>query len=100
MESQFKNIEEAHLEPLLVPRFLRYVRYDTESNRNIEETPSTPGQWELARNLRDELLELGIKDVKITDQCYVIARIPPGAEKESSPCIGFLAHLDTAGDVS
>ncbi|MCL2759020.1 MAG: peptidase T [Treponema sp.] len=92
------------LEKLIVPRFMNYVRYDTESRRDIEETPSTPGQWDLAKVLRDELLALGIKDVKLTDHCYVIARLPATgkyteAGKESK-CIGFLAHLDTAGDVS
>ena len=96
------------LEKLIVPRFLNYVRYDTESNRHIENTPSTRGQWELAKTLRDELLALGLKDVKITDHCYVIARLSASStssacqcpEKENAPCIGFLAHLDTASDVS
>jgi len=92
------------MENLILPRFLKYVRYDTESNHHITETPSTPGQWELAKVLRDELLALGIKDVKLTDHCYVIARLPAslgqGHGKENIPCIGFLAHLDTAGDVS
>jgi tripeptide aminopeptidase len=50
--------------------------------------------------LRDELLGFGLKDVKITDHCYVIARLPPSPGKEKAPCVGFLAHLDTAGDVS
>ena len=100
MENPIKQIEEKQLETLLVTRFLNYVRHDTESDRDIEKTPSTPGQWELARVLRDELLALGLNDVKITDQCYVIARLPPSAGKESAPCIGFLAHLDTASDVS
>jgi len=65
------------IEQLLIPRFLSYVRYDTESDRRAEETPSTFGQWDLARALRDELLGLGLKDVKVTDHCYVIARLPP-----------------------
>jgi len=94
------------LEKLIVPRFLKYVCYDTESDRHTEKTPSTEGQWELAKTLRDELLALGLKDVKITDHCYVIARLPASLassacqEKENTPCIGFLAHLDTASDVS
>jgi tripeptide aminopeptidase len=88
------------LEKLIIPRFLNYVRYDTESDRHTEKTPSTQGQWELAKILQDELLSLGLKDVKITDHCYVIARLPANNGKENAPCIGFLAHLDTAGDVS
>jgi len=88
------------LEKLIIPRFLKYVRYDTESNRHAEATPSTQGQWELAKTLQEELLALGLKDVKITDHCYVIARLPASKGKENAPCIGFLAHLDTASDVT
>jgi tripeptide aminopeptidase len=88
------------IEGLLVPRFLRYVRYWTESDRHVEETPSTGGQWELARDLAGELRGLGLADVELTDHCYVIARIPPGPGREAAPAIGFLAHLDTASDVS
>jgi tripeptide aminopeptidase len=88
------------LEKLIIPRFLNYVRYDTESSRHTEKTPSTQGQWELAKILRDELLSLGLKDVRITDNCYVIARLSASPGKENAPCIGFLSHLDTADDVS
>ncbi|MDR0323998.1 MAG: tripeptide aminopeptidase PepT, partial [Treponema sp.] len=92
--------QSAQIEERLVPRFLKYVRYDTESSRHVKETPSTPGQWELAKLLRDELLEIGLKDVEITKCCYVIARLPPSPGKEEKPCVGFLAHLDTANDVT
>jgi tripeptide aminopeptidase len=88
------------LEKLIIPRFLNYARCNTESDRHTEKTPSTQGQWELAKILRDELLSLGLKDVKITDHCYVIARLPASNGKENASCIGFLAHLDTASDVS
>ena len=93
-------MKDDEIETLLVPRFLNYVRYDTESNRHNEETPSTPGQWELAKVLQNELLGLGLKDVKVTSHCYVIARLLPTIGKENAPCVGFLAHLDTAGDVT
>jgi len=88
------------MENLILPRFLKYVCFDTESNRHIDETPSTPGQWDLAKTLHDELLALGLKDVKITNHCYVMAGLPASPGKENTPCIGFLAHLDTAADVS
>jgi tripeptide aminopeptidase len=88
------------LEELLVPRFLKYVRYWTTSDRRIEETPSSPGQWDLAKALTEELRELGIWDVELTDHCYVIARLPGTAGKEGAPTVGFMAHLDTASDVS
>jgi tripeptide aminopeptidase len=93
-------IDDAIIEGLVLPRFLRYVRYWTESDRHVEETPSTAGQWELARVLAEELKNLGLDDVELTDHCYVIARIPPTAGKEAVPAIGLLAHMDTASDVS
>jgi tripeptide aminopeptidase len=95
-----KIINENEFEKLLVPRFLDYIRYDTTSNRNVEETPSTQGQWDLAKALQKEFFEFNINDVKVTDKCYVIARLPASIGKENVPCIGFLAHLDTSSDVS
>jgi tripeptide aminopeptidase len=100
MKNQPAQIEDRLIEPLLLPRFLNYVRYDTESSRHSEETPSTPGQWDLAKALQNDLLALGLKNVKITGHCYVIARLPPSPGKENAPCAGFLAHIDTAGDVT
>ena len=100
MESLVNKIDDRQLESLLIPRFMNYARCYTESDRHIESTPSTLGQWDLARMLRDELLELGLKEVELTPHCYVIARLPPSKGRESSPAIGFLAHLDTASDVS
>jgi len=91
---------EQDIEKLIVPRFLKYVCYDTESDRHAEETPSTQGQWKLAKILQEELLALGLTDVKTTEHCYVIARLPASKGKEDVPCMGFLAHLDTASDVT
>jgi tripeptide aminopeptidase len=85
---------------LVIPRFLRYVRFNTASNRHSEKTPSSEGQWDLAAALVRELKELGLADVTLTDHCYVIARLPPSAGREAAPAIAFLAHLDTAEDVS
>ncbi|GHT59804.1 peptidase T [Spirochaetia bacterium] len=94
------NIENKALEDLLVPRFLKYVRYWTTSDRHVAETPSTPGQWDLAKALAEELKGLGIRDVELTNHCYVIARLPGTAGRESVPAVGFMAHMDTASDVS
>ena len=93
-------MNDQQLENLILPRFLDYVRFDTQSDRSLTETPSSIGQWALAKSLYEELLALGLKEVKITGCCYVIARLPAAAGKENKPCIGFLAHLDTADDVS
>jgi tripeptide aminopeptidase len=84
---------------LVVPRFLRYVKICTTSDRHREETPSSPGQWELARLLAEECKALGIA-AEITGHCYLIARLPASAGLEDRPAIGLLAHLDTAEDVS
>jgi tripeptide aminopeptidase len=84
---------------LIVPRFLRYVRVWTTSDRRVINTPSTAGQWELARALVQELRDLGIPDVELNNHCYVIARLPATAGKEGVPTVGFMAHLDTSSDV-
>jgi tripeptide aminopeptidase len=85
---------------LVVPRFLRYVLVWTTSDRHVEETPSTPGQWNLAKVLAKELRGLGLRDVELTDHCYVIARLPATPGREDRETLGFLAHIDTASDVS
>ena len=85
---------------LTVPRFLRYAGFWTTSDRYNTETPSTPGQWDLAKALVEELRNLGISDVALTDHCYVIARLPASPGKEKFTPIGFLAHLDTSGEIS
>ena len=100
METPVKAIDDRQLETLLIPRFMNYVRCCTESDRHVEATPSTPGQWDLARALQNELSGLGVTDVELTPHCYVIARLPADKGKENTPPVGFLAHLDTADDVS
>jgi tripeptide aminopeptidase len=85
---------------LTTPRFLKYSRFWTTSDRHVSDTPSTPGQWELAKALIEELCGLGIKDPTLTDHCYVIARIPASPGKENRLPVGFLAHLDTSEEVS
>jgi tripeptide aminopeptidase len=100
MESPMAKITDQQLEPLIVPRFMNYVQIWTESDRHAESTPSSLGQWDLARTLQNELLELGVKEVDLNPHCYVIAKIPASKGKEGIPPVGFLAHLDTASDVS
>ncbi|MDR2518406.1 MAG: peptidase T [Spirochaetaceae bacterium] len=85
---------------LVVPRFLAYTRYWTTSDRAREETPSTAGQWDLARALVSELENMGVPHVVLTDRCYVVARLPARGGAENCPALGFMAHLDTAEDVS
>ncbi|MCL2609691.1 MAG: peptidase T [Treponema sp.] len=99
MENLTKSIADRELEPLLVPRFVKYAECWTESNRHVADTPSTPGQWDLAKMLRDELVGLGL-EAELTDHCYVIARLQASPGLENVAAIGFLAHVDTAADVT
>ena len=81
----------------IINRFTSYVKVDTQSNEDNPECPSTPGQWTLARMLVDELKQIGMDEVTIDDNCYVMATLPANTDKDV-PTIGFLAHIDTATD--
>ncbi|HHU20525.1 MAG TPA: peptidase T [Bacilli bacterium] len=83
----------------LIKRFTSYVKIDTQANEDNDSCPSTDGQWILARQLVEELKEIGMEDVTIDDNCYVMATLPANTEKEVET-IGFLAHLDTATDLT
>jgi tripeptide aminopeptidase len=80
-------------------RLLRYVRIDTRSDEESETYPSTEGQLELLRLLRDELEEAGLADVTMDEHGYVTGTIPATVEHEV-PTIAFFAHVDTAREVS
>lgn len=81
----------------LINRLTRYAKIDTQSDGKSEETPSTPGQLTLANLLVDELRKIGMSDVTIDDNGYVMATLPANSDKQI-PTIGFLAHVDTATD--
>ncbi|XMB26608.1 peptidase T [Paenibacillus sp. BR2-3] len=78
-------------------RFISYAKIDTQSNEDSETCPSTPGQLVLARKLVEELQEIGMQEVSMDKNGYVMATLPGNSDKEI-PVIGFLAHLDTATD--
>jgi tripeptide aminopeptidase len=80
----------------LEERFVRYARIDTQSSENVDQFPSTAGQWDLLRLLKDELSDLGARDVVLTEWGYVLATVPPTAP--TLPTIGLLAHVDTSPD--
>ena len=83
----------------ILKRFLRYVQIDTQSDENSKTYPSTKKQFDLAHLLEKELNELGLKDVEVDKYAYVTASLPSNLEKDV-PVIGFLAHMDTAPDMS
>jgi len=80
-------------------RFLRYVRIDTRSDEESDTYPSTPGQLDLLRLLRDELEEIGLTDVTMDDHGYVTGTLPATVEHDV-PTFALFAHVDTAREVS
>ena len=84
----------------VLERFLRYVRYDTQSDERSSTTPSTPGQRLFQRDLVAELRALGLEDASLDDHGYVMATVPATTRKTSVPAIGFIAHVDTSPEMS
>ena len=84
----------------VLDRFLRYVTYDTQSREGAETYPSTPGQLVLLRDLREELLALGLADARIDEHGYVTATIPATSPKMDVPVVGLVAHVDTSPEMS
>jgi tripeptide aminopeptidase len=96
-EATFSSPLAAELAEDVLERFLRYVRFDTQSAYGSDSSPSTAKQLELSRLLATELEELGLDDVRLDDHGYVYASLP-GAE-DVVP-IGLIAHVDTSPDVT
>ena len=83
----------------LVDRFLHYVSFDTQSDELTHMTPSTPGQMIFAQELEKELRKIGMTEVSLDENGYLMATLPPNTTK-NIPVIGFIAHLDTSPDLS
>lgn len=79
-------------------RFLNYVKIHTTSDENSNTTPSTRRQFDLAEILAEEMKKLGVKDVRVDENCYVYGTVPATPGYEDKPAIGLIAHLDTAPD--
>lgn len=82
-----------------VERLISYLKIDTESVPDRDVIPSSQKQFDLARLLEKELKEMGVSDVRLDEHCYVYARIPSnlsGEEKEKTPALGLIAHMDTS----
>lgn len=80
-------------------RFIKYTRIDTQSDETSPTYPSTAKQFNLAKILVNELLELGLKDAHVDENCYVMATLHSNQESKT-PVIGFIAHMDTSPDLS
>lgn len=83
----------------LVDRFLKYVKFDTQSDELTNLTPSTPGQMVFAKELYKDLVEMGLSDVTLDDNGYLFATLPGNCDGKV-PTVGFIAHMDTAPDMS
>ena len=81
----------------IIKRFISYVTIDTQSDPESEATPSTPKQWDLANKLIEELKQIGMQDVTIDDNAYIMATLPSNVDHEV-PTIGFISHFDTSPD--
>ncbi|MDE6337832.1 MAG: peptidase T, partial [Muribaculaceae bacterium] len=80
-------------------RFLSYVAFDTQSDELTNMTPSTPGQMVFARYLKEQLEKMGLEEISLDENGYVMATLPANIDKPT-PVVGFIAHLDTAPDMS
>lgn len=80
-------------------RFLKYVKFDTESDENTGTTPSTPGQFVLLQELKKELEEIGLEEISLDNNGYLMATLPSNTDKKV-PTVGFISHVDTSPDLT
>lgn len=83
----------------LVERFFDYISYDTQSDEETNMTPSTPGQMVFVKHLKEELEKMGLEEITLDDNGYLMASLPSNTDK-TVPTVGFIAHMDTAPDMS
>lgn len=81
----------------LIERFIKYVTIDTESDPNNPAFPSTENQWDLANTLVEDLKVIGMQDISLDENCYIMATLPSNVS-HNVPIIGFVSHMDTSPD--
>lgn len=79
----------------MINRFLKYVKIATDSNPENLQCPSSDMQWDLGKVIVEDLKELGLEDISLDENCYIMATLPANCT-EKIPSIGFIAHMDTA----
>ena len=84
----------------IIERFLKYVGFCTTSDEQTNMTPSTPGQMEFAEYLKKELIQIGLQEVELDSNGYIMATLPANDQTTQRPTIGFIAHMDTSPDAS
>ena len=80
-------------------RFLKYVRIETTSDRDVDTCPSSITQMGFAKTLADELKTMGLQEISLDDHCYLMATLPANLTKPL-PVLGLIAHMDTSPDMS
>jgi len=83
----------------ITDRFLKYVSFPTASDENTNMTPSSPGQMVFAKFLAEELRQIGLQEVDLDKNGYIMATLPATSHRQI-PVLGFIAHLDTSPDAS
>jgi len=83
----------------LLERFLEYISFDTQSRSGVKRTPSSSGQWDLLQLLQQQLTDLGLTDISLSEQGILMATLPANVSY-AAPVIGFIAHVDTSPDFS
>ena len=84
----------------IMERFLRYVAINSESCEEVQTVPSSQRQFDLANVLAEDMRELGLSNVRVTDNCFVYAELPATPGCEALPCMGLIAHMDTTPQFS
>ena len=84
----------------MIDRFLKYLRFNTQSDEKSTSTPSTEGQRVFAEYLAEELKNIGMSDVSVDENSYLTASLPANVEGENIPTIGLIAHLDTSPEMT
>ncbi len=83
----------------VLDRFLDYVKFDTQSDELTNMWPSTPGQYKFAEYLKERVAEMGLTEISLDENGYLMATLPANTDKPL-PTVGFIAHLDTSPDMS
>ncbi len=83
----------------IIDRFVKYITIDTQSDPENPGFPSTEKQWNLAKVLVEDLERIGMKNITLDDNCYIMATLPSNVNHQV-PTIGFISHIDTSPDYS
>lgn len=83
----------------VLDRFLDYVKFDTQSDELTNMWPSTPGQYKFAEYLKEKVTEMGLTEITLDENGYLMATLPANTDKPL-PTVGFIAHMDTSPDMS